>query len=279
VEGEFLKEDAWVMISALTCVVQQATSEGLVDGSSMSPSSRSVMLATMQQLHKSGLLQQLPSFLSAMTAGLTVAHSAMPDASPSEADHTLLPSYLVVILMGLKSMTDLLRNSSATQQQQQQWDPYGFWSCSHALAVTDYVLALARHISSTIGPTGRPEPGDVLALATACDCMEELCVFSLNPLPPVPTGVPQDAQLDPAQQQVLMSPSLMPSIALVLAAVAYTWPAEQQRRRNAQTVSSSTAGCSGRNSQSNYYSSAAVQLAWQQADRRAASLPASHLQL
>jgi hypothetical protein len=232
------------MIDALKCDVAQATSEDLVDGSSMSPSNRSVMLATMLQLQKSGLLQQIPSLLSAMTAGLAVAQSAVPDARPSQADCTM-PSYLIVTVMGLNNMTDLLRQSTATQQQQQQLDPYGFRSCSHALAVTDCVLALARHISSTIGPTGSPEPGDIFALATACDCMERLCVFFLHPL--LLMRMPHDAQLDPSQQQVLMSPSVMASTALVLAAVAYTWPAEQHPRRNAQAAT--TADSSNRDSQ------------------------------
>lgn len=88
---------------------------------------------------------------------------------------------------------------------------------------------------------------------------------------------------------VLMSTSLMRSVTLVLAAWAYTKPAEQQQRHKAQAVGISNSPLSGSKSQdmpSTGCTPAAVTLTWKtlldsvrNTSRQVASVPASHLQL
>lgn len=133
-----------------------------------------------------------------------------------------MPSWLTLTNIWLYNMTSM-KQLSATEKQQHAM--YDFWSSSHAMAMADLVLALARDTSKTVErgvPSATPNPSETAALATACQFMERLCILYVHPL--LPREMPRNAQVDHNQQLVLQSPSLMPSTALMLAAVAYTWP-------------------------------------------------------
>jgi hypothetical protein len=140
------------MVYALKSVVGAASSADMFDCRFTSPSSSSLVLATMQQLQESGLLQQLPSLLSAVAAGLSAAHTTMarapmPHAFLPEARGTLthqlgwgssvlapafrsMPSWLTLTNIWLYNMTSM-KQLSATEKQQHAM--YDFWSSSHAI--------------------------------------------------------------------------------------------------------------------------------------------------
>lgn len=231
------------------------------------------MLATIQQLQESGLLGQLPSLLSAVAACLTAAQSGLPDA-PRATKHRVVvsptcaaqvavlfrdwASCLVQTGGWLHNMTQELRQPDVSGRKQ---DCPEVFSSDYALALADLVLALARDISGNLGPTDSPSCAMWAPLVSACDQMQWLWCLHVRHLVPHCKELRHDAHLKPEVQQVLLSPSLVPSLALVLAAVAHTWPAERRQRRTAQAEGSS--GGNGPYSRLDATSSAAVKLAWQ----------------
>jgi hypothetical protein len=84
-----IRLDAWGFEYALARFLQQAQSSGVFEPAA-SPSSHTLVLATMQQLQKSGLLQKLPSLMSATAAGLMAAQAGVPEECLSDANRALM---------------------------------------------------------------------------------------------------------------------------------------------------------------------------------------------
>jgi hypothetical protein len=297
-QGGFAKKNvADCIMNVLTSLVGKAVNLRI----------HSLVLATIQQLQESGLLEQLPSMLSAVAAGLTAAQTGLPHACLSEAHRAMKQqlgsasvssaaqfsdkldcwvSCLVLIARLLRQMTAMLRQPDVTGRT---YNCPEVLTHKHALALADIVLALARDISANLGADSSRRTAMFNALVMACEYLQELCglyVHCLLPRCDSPAELLHDVCLKPDVQQVLLSSSLGPSLALVLAAVAHTWPAEQQQARNVQAEGSSS-GCSLNSSSDASVTRAvakaerlaALELAWQQGKRQAASLPSSHLQL
>jgi len=274
--------------------------------STMSSTSRKLHSAIWQQLQQSGLLDVLPGLVTTValelnkTIELSSDHaqqsrSAQGWASDPAAD--MQPSKVVTSLLAVIAWLGRLRidfsSSSSSSSSSSISD-----RLSLDVAHMHLVYALACDVSRQLVQSG-PDPEQLFSLARAFGFLQ---IASTDSLTQVLTSAIARNGTEPALQQVLLSPVVLPCVTLMLATAAYRPAAEQQRKAIARAAKSSSSSGGGgsthpdstkssRRSSSgsgrrtdpltegDSISPAAAALAWQAANHSQALLPASHQQL